>query len=515
LLGNAAGSFTPAAGGPFPVGSQPIVVLAADFNGDGILDLATANYAGNNLTVLSGGPASTTSVLTAPPPLTIASGSPVTLDVAVSDNAKAFFAPTGTVRFLDGTKLLGTAPQISSPYELTSQIFGAGAHTITAVYVGDAGSLGSTSNAITIQVNPVSQTISFAPLSDQTLGMGPIPLTATATSGLTVTFVSNSPSVCTVSGTQLNRVAPGPCSITASQSGNVVYSPAAPGTQSFRVILPAPLIAPGGVVPVYSSTNTIQPGSWISIYGSNLASSSATWAGDFPQSLNGTSVTIDGKAAYLWFVGPGQINLQAPDDTARGSVPVVVTTAAGSYNSTVTLAQFAPSFCLLDGKHVAGIIVRPDGSYDILGPGGGSLPYPTVAAKAGDSVALFGVGFGPTNPAVLAGQTFSASAPTIGAVGLIVNTITIAPSFAGLTGAGLLPDQLHSATGIGNRGRSYSGNSRRSEDAAECRDLASVNMPARGCRRHEAAQHRAYPNRKTLATFPPGNGKALPDPSVF
>jgi len=386
---------------------------------------------------LSGGPASTTSVLTAPPPLTIASGSPVTLDVAVSDNAKAFFAPTGTVRFLDGTKLLGTAPQISSPYELTSQIFGAGAHTITAVYVGDAGSLGSTSNAITIQVNPVSQTISFAPLSDQTLGMGPIPLTATATSGLTVTFVSNSPSVCTVSGTQLNRVAPGPCSITASQSGNVVYSPAAPVTQSFRVILPAPLIAPGGVVPVYSSTNTIQPGSWISIYGSNLASSSATWAGDFPQSLNGTSVTIDGKAAYLWFVGPGQINLQAPDDTARGSVPVVVTTAAGSYNSTVTLAQFAPSFCLLDGKHVAGIIVRPDGSYDILGPGGGSLPYPTVAAKAGDSVALFGVGFGPTNPAVLAGQTFSASAPTIGAVGLIVNTITIAPSFAGLTGAGL------------------------------------------------------------------------------
>jgi uncharacterized protein (TIGR03437 family) len=61
---------------------------------------------------------------------------------------------------------------------------------------------------------------------------------------------------------------------------------------------------------------------------------------------------------------------------------------------------------------VAGIIVRPDGSYDILGPGGGSLPYPTVAAKAGDSVALFGVGFGPTNPAVLAGQTFSASAPS-------------------------------------------------------------------------------------------------------
>src|ERR1700744_2148749 len=101
--------------------------------------------------------------------------------------------------------------------------------------------------------------------------------------------------------------------------------------------LNAPVISPGGVVPLYSSVNMIQPGSWGSIYGTNLASGSAVWSGDFPTSLGGTSVTINGKPAYLSFVSAGQIDLQAPDDTATGVVPVVVTTAAGQTTSTVTL----------------------------------------------------------------------------------------------------------------------------------------------------------------------------------
>src|ERR1039457_583962 len=116
-----------------------------------------------------------------------------------------------------------------------------------------------------------------------------------------------------------------------------------------------PAITPAGIVP-----GTIQPGEWVSIYGTNLASDTATWTGNFPTSLGGTSVTIDGTTAYLSFARPGQINLQAPNDTVTGTVPVVVTTATGSATSTVKLAQFAPSFFLLDAKHVAGIILRPD-----------------------------------------------------------------------------------------------------------------------------------------------------------
>lgn len=218
----------------------------------------------------------------------------------------------------------------------------------------------------------------------------------------------------------------------------------------------APVISSGGVVPIYSTATTVQPGSWISIFGNNLASAATTWNNDFPTMLGGTSVTIDDKPAYLWYVSPTQINLQAPDDTVTGSVNVVVTTQGRSVTSTVTLAQFGPSFSVLDGKHVAGIILRSDGSgaygggtYDIVGPTGTSLGYKTVAAKAGDNVALFGVGFGPTNPPVPAGHTYTGAAQTTGLVQISINNIAVTPAFSGITSAGLFQINLQIPSGLG------------------------------------------------------------------
>jgi uncharacterized protein (TIGR03437 family) len=233
-------------------------------------------------------------------------------------------------------------------------------------------------------------------------------------------------------------------------------------TTLFRIDLTAPppsppSITPNGIVPVYSSTSTVQSGEWVSIYGNNLAGGTATWNGDFPTTLGGTSVTINGKPAWLWFVSPGQINLQVPADTATGTVPVVVTTAAGTTTSTVTLAPFAPSFSLLDSRHVAGIIARADGSgaygngtYDIIGPTGTSLGYPTVAAKAGDAITLFGVGFGPTNPEVQPGQAFSGAAQTTSSPALSINNVGVTPSWTGISGAGLYQINLTVPAGLGS-----------------------------------------------------------------
>jgi uncharacterized protein (TIGR03437 family) len=216
------------------------------------------------------------------------------------------------------------------------------------------------------------------------------------------------------------------------------------------------VINPGGIVPVYSTASTIQTGEWVSIYGSGLASGSVTWNGDFPISLGGTSVTINGKPAYLWLVSPGQINLQAPDDNATGVVPVTVSTAGGTATSSVTLSQVAPSFSLLDSKHVTGIILRSNGSgaygggtYDIIGPTGTSLGYSTVAAKAGDSVELFGVGFGATNPVVPAGHTYSGAAKTSNTVSLLINNVNVTPGFAGLSSAGLYQINFTIPSGVG------------------------------------------------------------------
>ena len=225
-----------------------------------------------------------------------------------------------------------------------------------------------------------------------------------------------------------------------------------------KISPPPPSILPAGIVPLFSTSSTIQPGEWISIYGANLASGTAVWTGNFPNSLGGTSVKIDGRAAYLSLVSPGQINLQAPDDPATGTVPVVVTTTAGSTTSTVTLGEFGPSFSLFDATHVAGIILRLNGSgaydggsYDILGPTRTTFgyPYPAVAATAGDIVELFGVGFGPTTPIVLAGQKFSGAAPAMNAVNLLIDNVSVTPSFAGLSSAGLFQINLAIPTGLG------------------------------------------------------------------
>ena len=51
-------------------------------------------------------------------------------------------------------------------------------------------------------------------------------LSATASSNLSVTFSSQSASVCTVSGSTVNYLAAGTCAVRASQAGNANYNPA-------------------------------------------------------------------------------------------------------------------------------------------------------------------------------------------------------------------------------------------------------------------------------------------------
>lgn len=205
-----------------------------------------------------------------------------------------------------------------------------------------------------------------------------------------------------------------------------------------------PFIAASGVVPIFSSTPKIQPGSWISIFGRNLANQTALWNGDFPTSLAGTSVMINYKPAYLWYVSPTQINLQAPDDTFIGlSVQVSVTTATGIATSSVLLSQFTPSFNLFDDRHVAAEIVTPDGTgaygggtYDLAGVAG-QFAFQSRPVRAGETLALYGVGFGPTTSTVPAGQGFSGAAPTTNPVTVNIGGQPAKVAFSGLVSAGL------------------------------------------------------------------------------
>jgi hypothetical protein len=79
------------------------------------------------------------------------------------------------------------------------------------------------------------QTITFAKPADKQLGDLPFALSASATSGLVVSFTSNTPGVCTVTGNTITLIAIGTCSITATQDGDATFNPASPVTQSFTV----------------------------------------------------------------------------------------------------------------------------------------------------------------------------------------------------------------------------------------------------------------------------------------
>src|SRR5262249_54911728 len=81
-------------------------------------------------------------------------GQAVTFTATVSVPAPGDGLPTGTVTFMDGNVVLGTAPvsPLSGKATFTTSFAVAGGHVITAVYSGDVNLVGS-SQALTEQVN--------------------------------------------------------------------------------------------------------------------------------------------------------------------------------------------------------------------------------------------------------------------------------------------------------------------------------------------------------------------------
>ena len=272
LLGNGTGGFSAAGGSPFAAGSTPTSLAVADFNGDGIEDVAIPDINGNNVTVLLGALAPTTSLLSTTSELVIPVGQSVPLSLAVSDNSTAFNALTGSATFKDGLTTLGTASQTGSPYSFNASSLALGSHSLTAIYGGGSGSATSTSNTIEIQVE-TAQTISFGSLSNQTYSASPLGISATASSGLTVSFSSTTTGVCTVTGDSVTFVGLGTCSITANQAGNGTYAPATPVMQSFVVTQNA------SIVTLISSLNPSAFGQGVTLTAS-LTPSAATGHGD-------------------------------------------------------------------------------------------------------------------------------------------------------------------------------------------------------------------------------------------
>ena len=185
-------------------------------------------------------------------------------------------------------------------------------------------------------------------------------------------------------------------------------------------------------------------GSWISIFGENLAPTARTWRPDeivdgiLPTQLDDVRVLINSRPAAVFFISPGQLNVQAPDDAAVGPVLVeVIRDGIGTASETADLQEAAPAFFMFDPEgrkfiaavHADGVFV---GKPDLFGGALAARP-----AGPGDVILLFGTGFGLTDPSVESGRVFSGAAPLSADVTIRFGGIEADVLFAGLSGAGL------------------------------------------------------------------------------
>jgi uncharacterized protein (TIGR03437 family) len=183
---------------------------------------------------------------------------------------------------------------------------------------------------------------------------------------------------------------------------------------------------------------TFQPGivagSWTTILGANFSDATRIWGdSDFnngnvlPTNLSGVSVKINGLDAPVYFISPGQVNVQAPANI-NGNVNVVVThNGVASNTATANAVSVSPGLFTyaLGGKTYPSALYN--GTFTIVGDP--ALYGAAAKAKAGDIIQLYATGLGPSP----AGNIISSP---IGFSGTV--TATIGTANATVLGAALV-----------------------------------------------------------------------------
>jgi uncharacterized protein (TIGR03437 family) len=170
-------------------------------------------------------------------------------------------------------------------------------------------------------------------------------------------------------------------------------------------LLPPAILA---VANAESGNPVIAPNTWVALQGAGLALAGDTrvWqASDFlnnqlPTQLDHISVTVNNKAAFVYYISPTQINILTPPNTISGQVPVQVSNNGTVSGIFVAQAQvLSPSFFQFPGGYVAavhatGALIGPTAAY----------PGSTTPAKPGEVISLFANGFGNTSIPVVSGS---------------------------------------------------------------------------------------------------------------
>ena len=196
-----------------------------------------------------------------------------------------------------------------------------------------------------------------------------------------------------------------------------------------------------GVVNGASFTLGIAPYTWVTINGTNFSTQPAQWTvtnGVLPTSVNGVSVTFDGLPGYVSYVSPTQINVLTPPNLTSQTPLVVVTNSVGSSAPYLAISLGGmPAFFTWPNNQV----VATHADFSLAVANGTFSGLTTVPAKPGETIILWGTGFGATTPDAPLGVVIPSSpaypttaAPTVqvNLLNAVVYGAALAPGFAGL-----------------------------------------------------------------------------------
>jgi hypothetical protein len=241
------------------------------------------------------------------------------------------------VNFVDNGNGTGTLsgtpdPGTDGPYALT--------------FTADNGILpNAVQNPFTLTINKQAQTINFTSVAPgaATVGGPTYNVTATATSGLTVTFTidASASSVCSISGSStVSFIGVGTCVINANQAGNGTYSPAPQVQQSFPVGQGSQTISFTSVPP----SNATVGGPGYIVTATATSGLAVTLAIDSSAAaVCSISGTASGSTVSFTANGTCVINATQPGNANYNAAPQVQQSFPVKSNQTITFTSSPPA----------------------------------------------------------------------------------------------------------------------------------------------------------------------------
>jgi predicted extracellular nuclease len=191
---------------------------------------------------------------------------------------------------------------------------------------------------VNLQPPAAAQAILFDALADRRLDQSPFTLSASASSGLTVTFSSLTPAVCGVSGASASLAATGTCSVAADQAGNAAFSAAPRVVRSFAVTA-------GGTAQTISFAPIAQQvvGTTFTVAPTASSGLPVTLSSDTPAvcSAAGSSVTLTGAGGCTLRAQQAGDAAYLPAPNVTQSFSVVATGSGGGDEGDVPLPAWA------------------------------------------------------------------------------------------------------------------------------------------------------------------------------